>query len=595
MREAPEHASIRWEMLREVQAHYSTFVPFMRDGMAELGFSATAIQEEIALWLEHGPQYLMVQAQRGQAKTTVAALFAVWCLIHSPAHRVLVISAGGTQANEISTLIVRVILSMEVLECLRPDKMAGDRTSVEAFDVHHSLKGLDKSPSVACVGIDSNLQGKRADLLIADDIESGKNSATAAQRAKLAHITKDFTSINSTGRIVWLGTPQTLESIYNSLPARGVAVRIWPGRYPDNKQRLHYGLNLAPSIVMALHKDPSLASGGGLLGDQGKPVDPQLLDEAALQKKELDQGSAYFQLQHMLNTTLSDALRFPLKPEKLVLLRSAGGQFPLTVVRGMTDECLHEFNICDLPYRIMRPHEVSRETSRLLSLWAYIDPAPGGENADETAWAIGGFLNGNIYLLSAGGMPGGYELEKLQALAKLMARFHVGPYKLDGVKIEKNMGHGAFRAVWTPVLREVIKDCQIEDDLVSGQKELRIVNTLSPIMGRGSLIVDEAVLEEDQACCDIYNASMRSSYSLFHQLQKMTIARKSVLHDDRADALEGLCRHYTEAIAKDQKKGLQAAQARAYAELVKDPCGHNRYTKTPSSSKYGSLLKRKRR
>jgi hypothetical protein len=336
-REPQAAAQARWRKLEALQEHYASFITFLEDGMEELGFSATEIQHEIGAWMEHGPQYLMVQAQRGQAKTTVAALFAVWSLIHSPSHRVLVISAGGTQANEISTLIVRVIMSMDVLECMRPDKQAGDRTSVEAFDVHHSLKGLDKSPSVACVGIDSNLQGKRADLLIADDIESGKNSATPMQRAKLLHITKDFTSINSTGRIIWLGTPQTLESIYNSLPARGVAIRIWPGRYPNDKQRQFYGANLAPSIVRKLAANPSLCTGGGLLGDQGQPVDPMILDESQLQKKELDQGEAYFQLQHMLNTTLSDALRFPLKPEKLVVFRSAGSRFPLHITRGMGD------------------------------------------------------------------------------------------------------------------------------------------------------------------------------------------------------------------------------------------------------------------
>src|ERR1051326_7895052 len=225
-REQEAAAKVRWAKLETLQKHYTHFEDFLEDGMEELGFSATDIQREIGAWMEHGPQYIMVQAQRGQAKTTVAALFSVWCLIHSPAHRVLIISAGGTQAVEISTLIVRIITSMDVLECMRPDKMAGDRTSVEAFDLHHSLKGLDKSPSVACVGIDSNLQGKRADLLIPDDIESSKNSATAVQRAKLLHLTKDFTSINSTGRIIWLGTPQTLESIYNSLPARGVSIRI---------------------------------------------------------------------------------------------------------------------------------------------------------------------------------------------------------------------------------------------------------------------------------------------------------------------------------------------------------------------------------
>ena len=591
-REGQDLSQGRWAKLETLQAHYASFITFLEDGMEELGFSATAIQREIGNWMEHGPQYVMVQAQRGQAKTTVAALFAVWCLIHSPAHRVLIISAGGTQAVEISTLIVRVIMTMDVLECMRPDKMAGDRTSTEAFDLHHSLKGLDKSPSVACVGIDSNLQGKRADLLIPDDIESSKNSATPVQRAKLLHLTKDFTSINSTGRIIWLGTPQTMESIYNSLAARGVAIRIWPGRYPTAKQQEFYGLNLAPSIVRKLQLDPSLASGGGYLGDQGQPVDPEILNEDQLQKKERDQGEAYFQLQHMLNTTLSDAMRFPLKPEKLVLLTTDGKRGPLHVVRGMEASMLRDYSVCDHPFKLTLPHEVSKETAPWQSIWAYIDPAAGGANADETAWAVGAFLNGNIYLLSAGGIPGGYDFEKLEALATVMARF-----KLDGLTIEKNMGFGAFREVWTPVLRNVQKkagqvQCQIDDDLVSGQKELRIINTLAPIMGRGALIVDEAVIDEDARYCAGYTASLRQSYSLFYQLHKMSAIRNALLHDDRVDALEGLCRHYQEAIAIDQAKGLASVKAKAHAELVKDPCGHQRYSAAPLGRP--SLLRRRR-
>jgi hypothetical protein len=586
-RETAEQSAQRWKKLEVLQAHYSEFIPFLEDVMDELGFSTTEIQKEIGLWMEHGPQYLMVQAQRGQAKTTIAAAFAVWCLIHSPAHRVLIISAGGTQAVEISTLIVRIIETMDVLECMRPDKLAGDRTSVEAYDVHHSLKGLDKSPSVACVGIDSNLQGKRADLLIPDDIESSKNSATAVQRAKLLHLTKDFTSINSTGRILWLGTPQTMESIYNSLSARGVAIRIWPGRYPTDKQRKHYGNNLAPSIARKLAARPELASGGGYLGDQGRPVDPVLLDETALQKKELDQGTAYFQLQHMLNTELTDAMRYPLKPEKLTVMRTSGAVFPMVVVRGMLDTAVREFTVADHPFKMMAPHEVSREVAKLQSRWAYIDPAPGGANADETAWAIGGFLNGNIYLLSAGGIPGGYDDDKLEFLAKLMAQ-----YQVDGVTIEKNMGFGAFRAVWTPVLRK-LHQCQLEDDLVTGQKERRIIATLAPIMGRGALIVDEAVVEEDQQRCAGYAPSQRQSYSLFYQLQKMSEARGALVHDDRADALEGLCRHFEESLAQDQKKQLAAQQAKAHAELIKDPLKHNRFMRSKPAAP--SMLRHKGR
>lgn len=586
-REGALAASKRWERLKALQAHYSDFTTFLQDVMTELGFATTEIQIEIGKWMESGPQYLMVQAQRGQAKTTIAAAFAVWCLIHSPAHRVLVISAGGTQAVEISTLIVRIVMTLDVLDCLQPDKLAGDRTSVEAFDVHHSLKGLDKSPSVACVGIDSNLQGKRADLLIPDDIESSKNSATAVQRAKLMHLTKDFTSINSTGRIIWLGTPQTMESIYNTLPARGVAVRIWPGRYPTEEQEKFYGDKLAPSIRRKLLENPSLRRGGGYLADQGQPVDPVLLDEAALQKKELDQGTPYFQLQHMLNTILSDAMRFPLKPEKLIVLRGAGLRYPMTVVRGMLDSHARDFAVADHPFKMMVPHEVSPETTKLQSIWAYVDPAAGGANGDETAYAIGGFLNGNVVLLSAGGIPGGYEDFKLERLAKLLSRF-----PLDGVTIEKNMGYGAFKVVFVPILRKYLK-CQIEDDLVTGQKELRIINTLAPVMGRGALIVDEAVVEEDAETLQSYSAGLRQSHSLFYQLAKMTATRNALLHDDRADALEGLVRHYQESLAQDQAKSLAKQREKAHAELIKDPLKHKRFMKSPNNKP--NMLRHKRR
>lgn len=587
-REGLHDAGVRWEQLRLLQEHYPTFTPFLEDVMTELGFTTTEIQKDIGAWMEYGPQYLMVQAQRGQAKTTIAAAFAVWCLIHSPAHRVLIISAGGTQAVEISTLIVRIIETMDVLACLRPDKMAGDRTSVEAYDVHHSLKGLDKSPSVACVGIDSNLQGKRADLLIPDDIESSKNSATAIQRAKLLHLTKDFTSINSTGRIIWLGTPQTMESIYNSLTARGVAIRIWPGRYPTPKQREHYKGRMAPLLERRLANDPSLATGGGLLGDQGQAIDPVLLNEDALQKKEMDQGTAYFQLQHMLNTELSDAMRFPLKPEKLVVMRFAGRRFPLAVTRGLQTTDIRDFVVADNPFRMSDPHEVSPEMAPLQSVWAYIDPAAGGANGDETAFAIGGFLAGNIYLLAAGGIPGGYDLDKLEKLAKIIAVF-----KPEGVTIEKNMGHGAFRAVWTPILRR-FHQCQIDDDLVTGQKEARIIATLAPIMGRGALIVDEAVVEMDEEYVQAYSPSMRQSYSLFYQLQKMTAARQALVHDDRVDALEGLCRHFNEQLAQDQAAKVKAAREKAHAELLKDPLGHNRYGRY-SAVAQPTMLRHKRR
>jgi hypothetical protein len=577
-----------------VQAHYSTFVPFLIDVMDELGFSTTEIQIDIAGYIAYGPQYLMVQAQRSQAKTTIAAAFAVWYLLHNPAGRVLIISAGGKQASDISTLIVRIILNMDVLECMRPDKAAGDRTSVEGFDIHHSLKGIDKSASVDCVGIDANLQGRRADLLIPDDIESSKNSATPTQRAKLLHLTKDFTSINQNGRIIWLGTPQTMESIYNSLPGRGVQVRIWPGRYPTEEQRAHYGASLAPILVNRMAADPSLMQGGGLLLDQGAPIDPNMpgLDEDGLQKKERDQGVAYFQLQHMLNTALMDSLKFPLKTERMVVLNNSGANFPLAVVRGMTYDKLKDYHAHEFGFKVSQPHDLSKEVAKLQQVVAYIDPAGGGANADETAYAIGGFLNGNVVLLSVGGIRGGYEEDKLKLLAEKLkpwAEYGAGAMV---VKIEKNMGFGAFRAVFTPILRKVIPTCGLLDDLVHGQKEARIINTLEPVVGRGSLIVTEDCIREDLETSSVYAPAQRLSYSFFYQFAKMTLVRNALLHDDRVDAVEGLVRHFTEELALDQTKKLAAMAAKAHAEAISDPLGYGRYL--DSAPRRASMLKRRR-
>lgn len=591
-REGAVAAQGRWAQLRALQEHYRHFSDLLQDVMEELGFGVTDIQDDIAQYMEHGDDNIMVQAQRSQAKTTIAAAFCVFCIIHNPRVRILVVSAGGSQAGDISTLIVRIIMSMDVLACLRPDRTAGDRSSTESFEVHHSLKGVDKSPTVKCLGITANLQGNRADILLADDVESTKNGMTATQRAQLLHLTKDFTSIVQNGRIIWLGTPQTGESIYNSLPARGVRVRIWPGRYPTAEQIEHYGANLAPLIQRRLAADPSLATGGGMLGDQGQPVDPVLLNEEKLQAKELDQGTAYFQLQHMLCTKLLDQLRYPLKPELLTCLRGAGTLFPLRIVRGMEKSHLLDYRSCDFSFKVMSPHETSRETAKLNNLWACIDPAAGGANADETAYAVGGFLNGNIVLLSVGGIPGGYELPKMEALAKLILRFPI-----EGVTVEKNMGYGAFAAVFTPVLQRIaleqgMKAPGVLDELVTGQKEARIINTLSPVMGRGALIVTPECIAEDHDRCQSYAPAVQQTYSLFYQLAKISYTRGALVHDDRADAVEALVRRFQASLRIDQDKEVEKLTAKAALDKINSSL--KMLGAKPLSAPSTSMLRRRR-
>ena len=585
-RETIEEAEARWDTLATLQAESADFIDFLDDAFAHLGFDLSWVQADIGRFLAEGPEHIMVQAQRGQAKTTITAAYAVWCLIQNPKYRILILSAGGTQANEISTLIVKLIETMDCLECLRPDAAAGDRTSVEKYDVHYTLKGVDKSPSVACSGIGGNLQGKRADVLIADDIESVKNGTTPLMRELLLNLTRDFTSICISGRIIYLGTPQSIDSIYNSLPGRGFDVRIWTGRYPTPKQIENYGDMLAPTLLARLHANPLLGHGGGILGDQGQPVEEgEYLGEAQLQFKEKDQGPSYFQLQHMLNTRLADANRFPLKPDNLVVMQLGKlPKYPMSVIRGFGTERQQDYSVGTLNFKMSRPHEISQETAALQGLVMYVDPAGGGKNADETAYAIVGFLNSVVYCFEIGGLPGGYEDPTLQHLKRRAVHWGV-----QTIKIEKNMGYGAFAAVWTPLLRGNDKDTvtgkeipdsgfkgAIEEDYVTGQKELRIIGTLEPVMARGALVMCESIVTRDAEDIQRYNPGERLSYSLFHQLTRLTREPKSLPHDDRLDALEGAVRHFVQMLAIDQARAVRAAEAKAMTAWQADPLGHKR-------------------
>ena len=416
----------RWEALDLLRKEYALFEVFVHDVITDvMGFQCTVNQLDISKFLADGPLYRMVQAQRGQAKTTITAIYAVWRLIHDPTTRVLVVSSGDTMGKEISGWIIQIINNMDELECLRPDKSAGDRSSIEAFDVHHELKGPEKSPSVACMGITSNMQGKRADLLIADDVESKKNSQTEIMRDRLLELTRDFTSICSEGDVVYLGTPQSVNSVYNSLPGRGFQIRIWPGRYPTEEELDNYGTHLAPRILKAVKDDPSLQRGGGADGTRGKPTDPVLMDETTLARKELDQGAAYFQLQHMLDTRLADADRYPLKLNRIIVTDVQEERTPVSLYHKQSPQ--HRIHLPpDHPMQsqsLFRASGHSQEFGAYQGTHMYVDPAGGGQNGDETAYAVTRFSASKVYVVAVGGVPGGLDDESLAALTAVAARF----------------------------------------------------------------------------------------------------------------------------------------------------------------------------
>lgn len=573
----------RWKKLEKLQDHFTNFIDFLNHGFEFLGFDeASDVQADIAQFLQYGPDKIMIQAQRGEAKTTITALFAVWVIIHNPNYRVTIVSASGDIAKDISYLIIKIINTMDILECLRPDTSQGDRSSVEGFDIHYSLKGTDRSASIACVGVTGTMTSRRSDILIADDIESSKNAETQTMRDKLLNATREFTSLCIDGRIIYLGTPQSMDSIYNTLPSRGFTVRIWPGRYPTPEQMDVYGENLAPYIKKKILMDPTLQTGGGYDGTQGKPTDERLHEDIQ-QEKELDQGTSYYQLQYMLNTALSDKNRFPLKLGQIICMEDPGKKLPSMVSRDPRPSQKVEFTINSMSYQMagcLIENDVQMKEPTLTIL--FLDPAGGGKNADETGYCVASLLNSTIYIREVGGFKGGYDQETLLKIANKAL-----DYEVNSVIIEDNFGHGSFREIITPIILQTHK-CGIEGVRVgSKQKEVRISSILEPMIGRGSIVFMKNLIEHDQLTTAHYPHQDRNSYSLFFQISRLTNERECLAHDDRLDALAGACDYFKQHMTIDKLKESERLHKEQVTKFIKNPMGY-----TDNKQKRSGILNR---
>lgn len=563
--------------------HYTDFRTFAADGMVYLGFSLTEVQDDIADFMQHGPRLRMVMAQRGEAKSTLAALYAVWCLMQKPSTRVLIVSGGETQASEVATLVVRLITTWDIFEYLRPDRAAGDRTSItDGFDIHYALRGvIDKSPSVACVGITAQLQGKRADLLIPDDIETTKNGLTQTQRAHLLLLSKEFTSICAEGHILYLGTPQTKDSIYNTLPGRGFEVRIWPGRFPSADEMEKYGSRLAPSIAAKIAADPSLQTGGGNDGRRGKPTDPERYGEAALCEKELDQGPEGFQLQYMLDTSLSDAQRQQLKMSDFIIANFSWESVP-EVVPYRADPSMLVPLAATFPVAQTKLYYAANAQTTyrsLQDLMMFIDPAGGG--ADEMGVAVSGACGPYIHLLRVMGLRGGLVAANIKRILETLLY-----YKIKYVRVESNMGHGLFEmnllgelakaaADWNGAPEPFFKEVAVEGEYSTGQKERRIIDSMVSAMQRHYVVVHQEVFRDDEECGQQHPVDKRNLYSFWAQVSNITTDRKSLAHDDRIEAAAGAIRYHKSRLIEDE---AQAAKRRAEEDAkayMANPMGYD--------------------
>ena len=493
--------------------------------------SPTRAQYHIADYLQHGPKRLQVQAFRGVGKSWITGAFVLWTLFKDPEKKIMIISASKERADNMSIFLQKLIIETPWLNYLRP-KSDEARWSRISFDVNCSPH---QAPSVKSVGITGQLTGSRADLMVLDDIEVPGNSMTELMREKLLQLCTEAESIltpKNDSRILFLGTPQTTFTVYRKLAERNYRPFVWPARYPRNASL--YENTLAP----ALQEDIDSGAAPWMV------TDPDRFAEDDLIEREASMGRSNFVLQFMLDTSLSDAEKFPLKVSDLIVTSVNPTHAPDNIIWSNDPaNLIKDISYVGLPGDYAYgPVQSKGDYEPYTETICSVDPS--GIGSDETAASFISQRNGILYLHEVRAYKDGYSDRTLLDILRGCKKFNV-----TKLLIETNFGDGIVGELFKKHLQQTKQAIDIEEVRANVRKEDRIIDALEPILNQHRLVVDRGVFDWDYKSNPDAPPEERLLYMLFYQMSRMCREKGAVKHDDRLDSLAQGVKYYTDAMS----------------------------------------------
>lgn len=541
---------------------FRNFAFYVMTNVLKLG-DTHDIQYDICNWMQDmtpqsdGLVRKQIQAMRTCGKSVMACIFICWLWYCNPTIRVMILCSVAKKSNEMAGLIKQILDGCDLVQHLRPDpdsmvtyrrgKKIRDlkkaKNSEDAFDIQGA--GPGKDPSFAAYPLFGGWTGSHPDVIIPDDVEIPENSMTALWRDRIFEKLRECESlVMEGGMIMYMGTPQTEESVYNRLEAIGYPIRRWPAEHVDPKDEVRC-LNVSPLLLDMVRNGEA---------KPGDPTYPERLPRERLVEKKA-KGLAYYNLQFLLDTTLSDQERYPLKLKDLIVFDTPRDMAPTNIVWGTANRITHIDHAGLRGDHLHGPGYVEDEWLPFQQKVMYIDPKGGG--ADSVGWAVGGFLNGVIYCIDAGGMAAGQDGTSEVVMKKLA---HLAfTYDIKRIVVESNWGGGkevsAYAKLLQPVVSKVCGPTAVETAFVKGQKEVRIIDTMKPLME-----AHRFVLSERAAKCK----------ELLYQLTHITADRGALGHDDELDAVQGMVAQFIENVNLDPEVREEQRRHSAAVALAED-------------------------
>ncbi len=530
----------------------SDFKLFLQALWAELDLpNPTRAQYAIADYLQHGPKRLQIQAFRGVGKSWITGAFVLWTLFNDAEKKIMIISASKERADNMSIFLQKLIIETPWLVHMRP-KSDDSRWSRVSFDI---LCSPHQAPSVKSVGITGQLTGSRADLMILDDIEVPGNSMTEMMREKLLQLCTEAESIltpKEDSRIMYLGTPQTTFTVYKRLAERSYKPFVWPARYP-RKTSNYEGL-LAPQLVEDIENG----------ADKWEPTDDRF-DNDDLIEREASMGRSNFMLQFMLDTSLSDADKFPLKCADLIVTSVNPKSAPESVIWCSDPQnVIKELPTVGLPGDYFySPMQLQGEWGDYTETICSVDPS--GRGSDETTAAYLSQRNGILYLHEMRAYRDGYSDNTLLDILKGCKK-----YEVSKLVVETNFGDGLVSELFRKHLQQTNQRVDVEEVRATVRKEDRIIDSLEPVLNQHRLVVDKGVIEWDFKSNPDEAPERRLMYMLFYQMSRMCREKGAVKHDDRIDCLAQGVQYFTDAMGISAQEAIKERKRMEWNQMLEE-------------------------
>ena len=514
----------------------------------------TRAQYAIADYLQNGPKRLQIQAFRGVGKSWITGAFVLWTLFNDPERKIMIISASKERADNMSIFLQKLIIDTPWLAYLQP-KSDESRWSRISFDVNCTPH---QAPSVKSVGITGQLTGSRADLIVLDDVEVPGNSMTELMREKLLQLCTEAESIltpKDDSRIMYLGTPQTTFTVYRKLAERNYRPFVWPSRYPRRKKLSQYEGLLAPQI----QEDLDMGA------DEWEVTDPDRFSEEDLIEREASMGRSDYMLQFQLDTSLSDAEKFPLKMADLVVTSVNPTTAPDNVVWCSDPaKVIKDAPTVGLPGDYFySPMQLQGEWGPYTETICSVDPS--GRGSDETAAAFLSQRNGFLYLHEMRAYRDGYSDKTLLNILRGCRKYNV-----TKLVIETNFGDGMVGELFKKHIQQTGQYIDIEEIRANVRKEDRIIDSLEPVLNQHRLIVDRSVIDWDYASNKDSAPESRLLYMLFYQMSRMCREKGAVKHDDRLDTLAQGVKYFTDALSINAHDAIKLRKREEWESVLED-------------------------